>query len=319
MSSRPYSVKTFGFRGSWGQIHRLEEGFRRIGCRIAAEGDDFDFIYSNELLQDRAAIACKERTGRPLIRHIHDLPALEDTPMQRRAEELQTHRQTVLDSADIVTANTQFVADQLEEYWGYRGAAVTGQPIQFESDLTDFRDRRRRNLVAVIGRLDDPMKNVDLVLRALSRLRAPPDLAMVSVGKVKRNLRPSLFFLRRFGIERHRELSPDGLAALLKEARMLLCPSLFEGLGLPPIEALSVGTPAIVSDIPVKREVFAGIPMLFHDPLDAKDLARAIQFLLDHEDAGWAMVTGFAPKIDAYRPETIARKIVDLYSGLERS
>ena len=72
-----------------------------------------------------------------------------------------------------------------------------------------------------------------------------------------------------------------------------------------------------VSDIPVKREVFAGVPVSFHAPNDAADLARAIKSLLDNEDEGWHMVDGFAPKITLYQPETIAAKICAVYEGLK--
>src|SRR5690348_1473588 len=312
----PAIVRTFGFRGLWGQIQRIEEGFRRIGCTIAGEGEAFDFIYSNELLQDRGAILCKERSGKPLIRHIQDLPAYENTPHAKSLAELQTHRDATLAHADRVTTNTRFVAGQLERYWGYRGAIIAGQPLQFDPDLDGFRTRKRRNLAVMVGRLDDPLKNARLAIEALSLLDAPPDLAMVWVGKAKR--KPRSFF-RRFRIEHHHEIPAAALAELVKHARVLLAPSLFEGLGLPPIEALAAGTPAIVSDIPVKREVFAGTPMLFHDPSDAKDLARAIRFLLEHEDHGWTMVEAFAPKADAYRPEAVAAKIFAAYHEVTSS
>ena len=52
---RCYRIKTFGFRGSWGQIFRVEQGFRNIGCTIAEEGEDFDFIYSNAVRQYRCS------------------------------------------------------------------------------------------------------------------------------------------------------------------------------------------------------------------------------------------------------------------------
>jgi glycosyltransferase involved in cell wall biosynthesis len=308
--SKTATVKTFGFRGLWGQIGRIEEGFRRIGCKVAAESEEFDFIYSNELLQDRGAIECKEQSGKPLIRHIQDLPAYENTPQAKTAAELQTYREITLAHADRVTTNTRFVAQQLERYWNHPGAIIAGQPLQFDPDLDGFRSRKRRNLAVVVGRLDDPLKNTDVALRALSLLRSPPDLAMVWVGKARR--KPRSFF-RRFRIEHHREIPASALAELVKHARMVLSPSLFEGLGLPPIEALAAGTPAIVSDIPVKREVFAGVPMLFHDPHDPRDLARAIQFLLDNEDLGWNMIEAFAPRADFYRPESVAAKILDAY------
>lgn len=310
-----YSIKTFGFRGSWGQIQRIEEGFRRIGCHVAATGEDFDFIYSNELLQGREALECKAQTGKPLIRHIQDLPAQEGTPAEKTLAELRIHRQAVVGSADVITTNTQFVVEQLRRYWDYDGAAIVGQPVQFDPDLDGFRTRPRRHLAVIVGRLADPLKNTDLALRALPLLRAPPDLAMVWVGKTKR--KPRSWF-RRFRIEHHVEMPAVDLARLVKEARLLLAPSLFEGLGLPPIEALAVGTPAIVSDIPVKREVFAGVPMRFHDPHDPADLARAIRALLENQEIGWKLVDAFAPKIASYTVEGVAAKIVAAYEGRER-
>jgi len=311
--AKDLTVKTFGFRGLWGQIARIEEGFLRIGCKVAQPGGEFDFIYSNELLQQRDAIDCKAQSGKPLIRHIQDLPAYEGTAQEKSRDELRTFRDLTLASADRLTTNTQFVVKQFERYWDYPGAIVVGQPVQYEPDLADFRNRPRRHLAVIIGRLDDPLKNADLALRALSLLRAPPDLAMVWVGKAKR--KPRSFF-RRFRIEHHHEIAANVLADLVKHARMVLAPSLFEGLGLPPIEALAVGTPVIVSDIPVKREVFADVPVLYHDPHDPDDLARAIQHLLDNEKAGWEMVDAFAPRIDLYRPETVAAKIVAAYRSL---
>jgi glycosyltransferase involved in cell wall biosynthesis len=310
-----YSVKTFGFRGTWGQIQRIEEGFRRIGCHIAADGEDFDFIYSNELLQDRGAIECKKQSGKPLIRHIQDLPAQENTPGQKSVDELRTYRQAVLETADVITTNTHFVVEQFERYWDYRGVRVVGQPVQFDPDLDNYRTRPRRNIAVIVGRLADPLKNTDLALRALALLRKPPDLAMVWVGKAKH--KPRAWF-RRHRIEHHVEIPSDDLAKLVKEARMLLAPSLFEGLGLPPIEALCVGTPAIVSDIPVKREVFANTPMRFHNPYDPADLASAIQALLDDEEAGWKLVEAFRPQVDFYRPEGTAANIVAAYESLRR-
>jgi len=310
-----YSIKTFGFRGTWGQIQRIEEGFRRLGHHVADESEDFDFIYSNELLQGRDAYACKKQTGKPLIRHIQDLPAQEGTRGEKSVDELRIHRAAVLETADVITTNTHFVVEQFKRYWNYDGAIVVGQPVQFDPDLAGFRTRPRRNIAVIVGRLADPLKNTDLALRALSLLKKPPDLAMVWVGKAKH--KPRSWF-RRFRIEHYVEIPAPALAKLVKEARMLLAPSLFEGLGLPPIEALAVGTPAIVSDIPVKREVFADTPMRFHDPHDPADLARAIQSYLDDEELGWRLVEAFAPKVANYTVEGVAAKIVAAYETLKR-
>ena len=65
------------------------------------------------------------------------------------------------------------------------------------------------------------------------------------------------------------------MATHLAKARALLFPSLAEGYGLPLVEALAAGTPAIASDLPVFSEIGQGVPDLL-DPLDGPGWERAI-------------------------------------------
>lgn len=65
----------------------------------------------------------------------------------------------------------------------------------------------------------------------------------------------------------------DKLRALYRGARLLVQPSLYEGFGIPPLEAMASGTPALVSDIPVFREVYGSLPVRFFEPGNAEDLA----------------------------------------------
>jgi glycosyltransferase involved in cell wall biosynthesis len=65
------------------------------------------------------------------------------------------------------------------------------------------------------------------------------------------------------------------LSALLRGARALLMPSFAEGYGMPVAEALSVGTPAICSDLPALREVGGAIPD-YLDPLDGPGWKAAV-------------------------------------------
>jgi glycosyltransferase involved in cell wall biosynthesis len=74
----------------------------------------------------------------------------------------------------------------------------------------------------------------------------------------------------------HNALPDEEVVRLLKGARALLFPSFAEGYGLPLSEALSLGVPAICSDIPVFQEVGDGLPV-YLDPLDALGWKRTIE------------------------------------------
>lgn len=71
------------------------------------------------------------------------------------------------------------------------------------------------------------------------------------------------------------DLSDDEALALLRGARALLMPSFAEGLGLPLLEAMALGVPAIASDIAVFRELATGDVVLL-DPLDGPGWRREI-------------------------------------------
>lgn len=63
-------------------------------------------------------------------------------------------------------------------------------------------------------------------------------------------------------------LSDEEMKSLMRHAKAFLFPSLYEGFGIPPLEAMSVGTECIVSDIPVHREILGGA-VHYIDPRNA--------------------------------------------------
>jgi len=73
------------------------------------------------------------------------------------------------------------------------------------------------------------------------------------------------------------------LISLMRGARALLFPSLYEGFGLPVLEAMSVGTPVITSNASSLVEV-AGDAAILVDPLDTGALTRAIQDVDNDQD-----------------------------------
>lgn len=73
--------------------------------------------------------------------------------------------------------------------------------------------------------------------------------------------------------------SDERVKALMCSAKALIFPSVYEGFGIPPLEALSCGIPAIVSDIPVMKEIF-GESVQYIDPQSAK-----VDLIIDNDNS----------------------------------
>jgi glycosyltransferase involved in cell wall biosynthesis len=81
-----------------------------------------------------------------------------------------------------------------------------------------------------------------------------------------------------------RNVTDADLPALYSGAAAFVMPSLYEGFGLPVLEAMACGTPVIVSNVSSLPEV-AGEAGLYFDPRDAQGLARCLATLLDDRRA----------------------------------
>ncbi|MGL5932158.1 MAG: glycosyltransferase, partial [Cetobacterium sp.] len=74
------------------------------------------------------------------------------------------------------------------------------------------------------------------------------------------------------GIEFTGYVDNKELKKLIAEAKVLVQPSLYEGFGIPPLEALALGTPAIVSDIDVFKELYIDLNIKFFEVNNWKNL-----------------------------------------------
>jgi glycosyltransferase involved in cell wall biosynthesis len=134
--------------------------------------------------------------------------------------------------------------------------------------------------ILYVGTLE-PRKNLTMLIRAFDKAaKALPDLHLVLAGRrgwmaqsifdefEKRNL------LGRVHITGY--VQDEHLPALYRQAAAFVYPSLYEGFGLPPLEAMSSGTPVIVSHSSSLPEV-VGDAGLYVNPLDTEELAEAIE------------------------------------------
>jgi len=75
-------------------------------------------------------------------------------------------------------------------------------------------------------------------------------------------------------------ISNEQVMEYLSTAALLVQPSLYEGFCLPPLEALVLGTHALISDIPVLKEIYNGYPVTFFKSGDPSDLKEKLMDLL---------------------------------------
>jgi len=190
-------------------------------------------------------------------------------------------------------------------------------------DSSDLRGDLRlqgKRVLGFTGRLV-PHKGVDVILQALTLL--PEDVVLLAVGAGPRL--PSLVGLaRRLGVgDRVRfcaSVLDDDLPRYLALSDVFVFPSQsrLEGFGLAVAEAMAIGLPVVIADMPGVREVIEpGQEGLLAEPLLAADLAAKVKTLLD--DPALARRMGAAGRRRAeerYGLATVAQQLLKLYADL---
>ncbi len=126
-----------------------------------------------------------------------------------------------------------------------------------------------------------PYKNLGRLVEAFLKIkdRVPQDLVIVGQGEGLITGESAEFFERvRGGGERIRLtgfVSHQELLSLVGNAHALIMPSLYEGFGLPPIEAMAAGVPVVVARAASLPEV-CGDSALYFDPLEVENIAAKL-------------------------------------------
>jgi glycosyltransferase involved in cell wall biosynthesis len=123
-----------------------------------------------------------------------------------------------------------------------------------------------------------PHKNHALLFEAFALLRARrPSLRLVLTGYA--GVTPE-------GVEARGRVPADELLSLYRRAAALVFPSLYEGVGQPPLEAMACGCPVACSNAASLPEVVGDAARLF-DPESPEGMAAAVEEVLDNPDE-WA-------------------------------
>jgi glycosyltransferase involved in cell wall biosynthesis len=111
-------------------------------------------------------------------------------------------------------------------------------------------------------------------------------------------------------------IDEDDLPALYSGADLFVFPSLYEGFGLPVLEAMSCGTPVITSNMSSLPEV-AGDAAIMVDPYDVRAIASAIHCVLASSDLRTSLRQKGLVRASSYSWERTAQMTVEVYERLK--
>lgn len=173
----------------------------------------------------------------------------------------------------------------------------------------------RSPYILTVGTVE-PRKNLPGLLRAFALLRRKVASPLTLVIAGRRGWERELHVPQEVGPHvRFLGAVPDSdLPALYSGATLFASCSLYEGFGLPVVEALACGTIAVVSDLPVLREV-GGDACLYADPKDPESFAERMAEGL--ELAGSASARARAlEQAGRFTWEKSAARLLDIYRGV---
>ena len=251
----------------------------------------------------------------PLVVTIHDLmpllvPGIMSSPFKRAVYRYWNGR--AAKHADLIITPSQSTAADVERTF----AAALGKTRITPEAADEFAQGPMGQLPPALVEVSDwpyllsmgstrKHKDLPTLLRAFARVAATrPELRLLLVGADDRpfvdsalqgappQLRDQVFFTGR--------VDDSQLRTLMAGAQLFAFPSLYEGFGLPPLEAMAFGAPCVVADAASLPEVVGDAALLF-PPGDDIALAEALERLLgdpglreDMREAGYRRVAAFS-------------------------
>ncbi len=189
----------------------------------------------------------------------------------------QSARQEIIDTFKVEPERVVVV------YNGADGSLYKPYPIREVAKVRTKYGLKDRPYLLYIGNIE-PRKNLERLVRAVPQL--PKEYALLMVGSdgwLNEGVFEAIDAANKAG---HKVLKPrtyvpdEDVVRLLSGATALVLPSLYEGFGMPPLEAMMSKTPVVVADIPPLHEVANGAG-IYCDPKSVDSIAAAMNKVID--------------------------------------
>lgn len=236
----------------------------------------------------------------PSIITVHDLSWIRYPEMHpvERVRAMHEYFEPGLRRASRIITDSLFVKQELVDVFGVDPKTVDPVYLGVEPLFQPLHKAQTQGVIQVLGLVHgqywlavgtlEPRKNLQLALRAFMQLpqrqRQACPLILVGMkgwntGPLEQQLQPLISSgeVRQLGY-----LSRDDLAVVMAGAKALIYPSVYEGFGLPPLEAMACGVPVIASNVSSLPEVVGDSGILI-DPHDVDGLSDKMHELYADE------------------------------------
>jgi glycosyltransferase involved in cell wall biosynthesis len=266
---------------------------------------------------------------------IHDLSVLihPETHEKRRVSRSRRRLPLMARAANVVIVPTESVRGEVCKHLGLSADKVFAVPEAAREcfapmEVVATEDVRRRlgigdDFLLTVGTIE-PRKNLQTLVSAFEEVasgHSQPTLQLVIAGSPGWLSAPFFAALQRSPMRNRiiltEYLNDEELRALYSSCRAFVYPSIYEGFGLPPLEAMACGAPVITSRIPALEETTGGAAILV-EPRNVQDLADAIASMLDSDDLGSRLVALGRTRAAEFTWERTAHLTLDVYEKARR-
>jgi glycosyltransferase involved in cell wall biosynthesis len=271
----------------------------------------------------------------PSILTIHDLSLLlhPQTHEEKQVHRGQRRLPMMARTASRIVTPSESVRREVCEHLHIKPSKVISipeaprdifRPIPIEETIeTRRRLRIEDEFILFVGTIE-PRKNLLTLLKAFEEiLRSTVLCPQLVIAGREGWLTNELFSqVKKSGVEDRLRftgyLSDEDLRALYSSCRAFVYPSLYEGFGLPPLEAMACGAPVITSQIPAITETVGTRAARLVSPTDAQALARSIVELFENENERQHLSANGLQRAAQFSWERTARLTLEVYTELLR-
>ncbi len=270
------------------------------------------------------------RSGTPTVLTVHDLSFVRepDSVMPGMTRHLNKWVPWSVEQASHVIAVSEATRRDLIELYQtppekisvlYHGVGPEFRPVEQADCLTAVRQKYglgRQPFILSLGTLQ-PRKNYRRLIQAFAQIE--PDYALVIAGSRGWYFESILAEVQKLGLKQRVFLlnfvTEADLPALYSAASLFVYPSLYEGFGLPALEAMACGAPVVAANRSALPEV-VGQAGLLVDPLDVTAIAATMSRVL--ADEALRQELGAAGRIQAakFSWTDMVVKLLNLYQTL---